>query len=158
MTPCRGLFVVGTDTGVGKTRVAAAIAWSLTARGSRVGVLKPVATGSTAAGASWRCEDAEALIAAIGGVVPVERVARCEVARGDDDRARLAPAAAGGVDGRPGAGGHEPTRGLLLVESAGATATVEARWAALAGERNFSQMCRTMQRLLDELDPKDSRA
>jgi hypothetical protein len=28
----------------------------------------------------------------------------------------------------------------------------------LAGERNFTQMCRTMQRLLDELDPKDSRA
>ena len=38
-----GLFVVGTDTDVGKTRVAAAIVRGLFAAGMRVGVYKPVA-------------------------------------------------------------------------------------------------------------------
>jgi len=41
----RGLFVTGTDTGVGKTVVAAAIAAALAAQGERVRALKPVITG-----------------------------------------------------------------------------------------------------------------
>ena len=41
----RGLFVVGTDTGVGKTFVAAAIARAMAREGRSVGVLKPVMTG-----------------------------------------------------------------------------------------------------------------
>jgi dethiobiotin synthetase len=69
-----GLFVTGTDTGVGKTRVAAAIARSMVEGGRRVGVLKPVATGATRVGDSWNCEDAEALIEAIGGGVGSEQV------------------------------------------------------------------------------------
>lgn len=36
-------------------------------------------------------------------------------------------------------------------------ADIERRWSALVGQKNFAQMTRTMQRLLDELDPKDSR-
>lgn len=72
--PCPGLFITGTDTGVGKTAVAAAIARILASQGHRVGVLKPVATGATREGEAWRCEDAEALIAAVGGGVAVERV------------------------------------------------------------------------------------
>ncbi|MBU3758916.1 MAG: dethiobiotin synthase [Candidatus Omnitrophica bacterium] len=40
-----GIFVTGTDTGVGKTVVSAGIAMALRARGIRVGVMKPVATG-----------------------------------------------------------------------------------------------------------------
>lgn len=40
-----GLFVAGTDTDVGKTSVAAAIARDLAAAGKRVGVYKPVASG-----------------------------------------------------------------------------------------------------------------
>jgi dethiobiotin synthetase len=44
-----GLFVVGTDTGVGKTYISAAIARAMTGEGRRVGVLKPVATGATPA-------------------------------------------------------------------------------------------------------------
>ena len=40
----RGLFVTGTDTGVGKTWVSAAIVRSLVAEGRRVGALKPIAT------------------------------------------------------------------------------------------------------------------
>src|SRR5687767_15999045 len=51
---CRGLneeirvagwFVTGTDTGVGKTVIAGALAWLLREQGRRVGVFKPVATG-----------------------------------------------------------------------------------------------------------------
>jgi dethiobiotin synthetase len=70
-----GIFVVGTDTGVGKTRVTAGVARALGLDGRRVGVLKPVATGATKAGDGWRCEDAERLIEAVGGGLRVERVA-----------------------------------------------------------------------------------
>lgn len=45
---CRGLFITGTGTGVGKTYVAALIAHELTAAGHRVGVYKPVASGCRA--------------------------------------------------------------------------------------------------------------
>jgi dethiobiotin synthetase len=41
----RGLFVTGTDTEVGKTVVAGAIAAAARARGERVAVFKPVVTG-----------------------------------------------------------------------------------------------------------------
>ncbi len=41
----RGLFVTGTDTGVGKTVVAAAMAAVLVARGERVAAWKPALTG-----------------------------------------------------------------------------------------------------------------
>ena len=40
-----GIFITGTDTGVGKTVVAAGLALALRERGVRVGVMKPVATG-----------------------------------------------------------------------------------------------------------------
>jgi dethiobiotin synthetase len=40
-----GLFVTGTDTGVGKTLIAGAIAKILTDKGLKVGVFKPIATG-----------------------------------------------------------------------------------------------------------------
>ncbi len=42
---CPGLFVTGTDTGVGKTVVASAIAHWLQQKGLRVGVMKPAETG-----------------------------------------------------------------------------------------------------------------
>lgn len=41
----RGLFVTGTDTGVGKTVVAAAVCAALAARGERVAAFKPAVTG-----------------------------------------------------------------------------------------------------------------
>ena len=45
-----GIFVTGTDTGVGKTIVAAAIAWNLNRAGRRVGVMKPIQTGTVVSG------------------------------------------------------------------------------------------------------------
>lgn len=40
----RGVFVTGTDTGVGKTVFSAGLAWALRRRGVDVGVMKPFAT------------------------------------------------------------------------------------------------------------------
>ena len=59
----RGLFITGTDTGVGKTFVARGIAGMLQARGLRVGVMKPVETGCTNGDALYPA-DAAALRAA----------------------------------------------------------------------------------------------
>ncbi|MBW2616805.1 MAG: dethiobiotin synthase [Deltaproteobacteria bacterium] len=41
-----GIFVTGTDTGIGKTVIAAGLAGALKAKGVDVGVMKPVATGA----------------------------------------------------------------------------------------------------------------
>jgi dethiobiotin synthetase len=43
--PAQGLFITGTDTGVGKTVVTAAILTWLRHQGLRVGVMKPIETG-----------------------------------------------------------------------------------------------------------------
>ena len=45
MSKYPGIFITGTDTGVGKTVVAAGLAMALRERGLKVGVMKPVATG-----------------------------------------------------------------------------------------------------------------
>lgn len=49
----RGLFVTGTDTGVGKSVVAAAICVGLAARGLRVAAFKPVVTGLNDPPGEW---------------------------------------------------------------------------------------------------------
>jgi dethiobiotin synthetase len=49
----RGLFVTGTDTGVGKTIVAAAVCAALTERGERVAAFKPVVTGLDEEPGEW---------------------------------------------------------------------------------------------------------
>lgn len=58
----RGIFVTGTDTGIGKTVVACALAAWCRSRGIDVGVMKPIATGgyrSREGGADrWVSEDA----------------------------------------------------------------------------------------------------
>ena len=43
----KGIFITGTDTGIGKTLVAAGLARLLVNRGVKVGVFKPVASGGT---------------------------------------------------------------------------------------------------------------
>jgi dethiobiotin synthetase len=66
----RGVFVTGTDTGVGKTLVACVLVRGLRARGLDVGVMKPVETGAGAAGPL----DARALREAAGVEDPLELV------------------------------------------------------------------------------------
>jgi dethiobiotin synthetase len=59
----KGMFVTGTDTGVGKTRVATGIAQAFAARGDRVAAMKPVASGSVHTPEGLRNDDALALLA-----------------------------------------------------------------------------------------------
>jgi dethiobiotin synthetase len=60
----RGLFVTGTDTGIGKTVIACALVRAFVARGERVAVMKPVASGAARTPEGLRNEDALALMEA----------------------------------------------------------------------------------------------
>jgi dethiobiotin synthetase len=62
----KGLFVTGTDTGVGKTVVSCGLARLLKQAGQRVGVMKPIATGDQ--------KDAQALKAASGSKEPISLI------------------------------------------------------------------------------------
>jgi dethiobiotin synthetase len=62
----KGLFITGTDTGVGKTLITGGIAHLLTRQGMRVGVFKPVATGCRTEMNDWVSEDAEFLAMCAG--------------------------------------------------------------------------------------------
>jgi dethiobiotin synthetase len=65
-----GVFVTGTDTGVGKTLAACALVHALRARGLRVAPMKPVAAGAVAHAGGWANEDTLALAAAAGPEAP----------------------------------------------------------------------------------------
>jgi dethiobiotin synthetase len=69
-----GLFVTGTDTGVGKTRIARLIVRTLVAGGVRVAVMKPVAAGSVMTADGLRNEDALGLIADSNVEMPYDTV------------------------------------------------------------------------------------
>ena len=70
MRRARGIFVTGTDTGIGKTAVACALAAWCRAQGIDVGVMKPVATGAKAGPRdgtrAWVSDDARLLAHAAG--------------------------------------------------------------------------------------------
>jgi dethiobiotin synthetase len=61
-----GVFVTGTDTGIGKTHVSALLLRSLSSVGRRVQGMKPVASGCELIDGLWRNEDAMTLIEAAG--------------------------------------------------------------------------------------------
>jgi dethiobiotin synthetase len=69
MTSC---FVTGTDTGVGKTLVSAALLHALAQRHARVVGMKPVAAGAEQHGGEWANDDVLALRAASTVAVPPE--------------------------------------------------------------------------------------
>ncbi len=58
-------FVTGTDTGVGKTRIAAALCLAFAGAGQRVSAMKPVASGCTPTADGLRNDDAAALLGAM---------------------------------------------------------------------------------------------
>jgi dethiobiotin synthetase len=87
--PSSGVLVVGTDTAVGKTVVAAGLAWALRRRGIDVGVMKPVETGVS----TRRRSDAAMLRIAAGAPDPIEDVAPYRLA------APLAPVVAARREG-----------------------------------------------------------
>jgi len=92
MTP--GLFITGTDTGVGKTYVAAMIARALVTAGRSVGVYKPAASGCRCEDGAVVSDDGLALWNAAGRPGDLERVCPQRFA------APLAPHLAAHAEGR----------------------------------------------------------
>ncbi|HEV7716779.1 MAG TPA: dethiobiotin synthase [Steroidobacteraceae bacterium] len=70
----RGLFITGTDTGVGKTLVSVAIMKALAGEGLRVAGMKPVAAGAEPTPIGLRNDDALALAAAANIEISYETV------------------------------------------------------------------------------------
>lgn len=66
----RGFFIAGTDTGVGKTVIAAAMVRALVRGGQRVAVMKPVAAGADPTPDGLRNSDALELAAAANVPTP----------------------------------------------------------------------------------------
>lgn len=77
MAPRTGIFVTGTDTGVGKTTVAAGLVGLLAAAGRRVVGLKPVASGAERTAGGLRNADALVLAASGSVALPYEATNPC---------------------------------------------------------------------------------
>ncbi|WP_066333222.1 dethiobiotin synthase [Azohydromonas lata] len=90
----RGCFVTGTDTGVGKSHVSAALLHWLTARGHKAAGYKPVASGLDA-GPDGRLfnEDVEALRRAGSVPLPASLIGPCQL------KTACAPHIAAEIDG-----------------------------------------------------------
>ena len=69
----RGVFITGTDTGVGKTIVTAVVASAFTAHGVNAGIMKPITTG--VAENSTGLSDPDWLVSAMGVTDPPDLVA-----------------------------------------------------------------------------------
>jgi dethiobiotin synthetase len=72
--PARGLFVTGTDTGVGKSIVTGGLAAVLREQGANVGVMKPVETGCLHDDGSFLPADAQFLKDMSGVDAPLEEI------------------------------------------------------------------------------------
>ncbi|HXE98611.1 MAG TPA: dethiobiotin synthase [Dongiaceae bacterium] len=88
----RGIFVTGTDTGVGKTIVAATLARLLRMNGVSVGVMKPVTSGCREESGQLVSDDAR-LLCQGAGISVTEDIAPYRL------REPLAPAEAARIDG-----------------------------------------------------------
>ena len=64
MSAARGVYITGTDTGIGKTFVSCALLHALRAEGLRAVGMKPVASGCERTDEGWRNDDALRLLAA----------------------------------------------------------------------------------------------
>ena len=69
-----GLFITGTDTGVGKTRVATALLRAFARRGLRAVGMKPVAAGCERIDGALVSEDVAALVAASNVNLPIDLI------------------------------------------------------------------------------------
>ena len=90
----RGVFITGSDTGVGKTVIGAALAWRLSREGLIVRPRKPVESGCTAQQGGAHPGDGETYHAAIEGREPLTRIGHYRF------RAPLSPARAAALEGR----------------------------------------------------------
>lgn len=73
----RGIFITGTDTGVGKTVVAAGLAALFRKSGLNVGVMKPIQTGCVSRKGERIAPDARFLLQASGADDPIDQVCPC---------------------------------------------------------------------------------
>ncbi|MGE5304195.1 MAG: dethiobiotin synthase [Alphaproteobacteria bacterium] len=89
-----GLFITGTDTGVGKTFVACGLAALLRERGYRVGVMKPAETGCVEKDGGLFPEDAVKLKGASACAMPLEKICPFQL------RDPLAPSSAAEREGK----------------------------------------------------------
>lgn len=60
-----GIFVTGTDTGIGKTLITASLAWKFSKKISKICVMKPFATGISTYSKKFRSRDVAVLARAI---------------------------------------------------------------------------------------------
>jgi dethiobiotin synthetase len=60
-----GIFVTGTDTGIGKTLIAASLAWKFSKSIRKICVMKPFATGASVYSNGYKSEDLAILVRAI---------------------------------------------------------------------------------------------
>jgi dethiobiotin synthetase len=90
----QGIFVTGTDTGVGKTFVTCGLAALLRESGYRVGVMKPAETGCDDGAGKLVPQDALALKAAAGSEFSLEKICPYQF------REPLAPSVAAEREGR----------------------------------------------------------
>lgn len=84
-----GIFITGTDTGVGKTVVAASLAWNLKQSGKDVAVMKPFQTGAVLGGLT----DIDFIQKVIGSDYPLDQVSPCRLSM------PLAPLSAAKLEG-----------------------------------------------------------
>lgn len=91
----QGLFISGTDTGVGKTQITCWLARLLAERGVRVGACKPVASGAEEREGRLVWGDTESLLASISVPASEDLVTPIRL------RAPLAPNVAARREGRP---------------------------------------------------------
>lgn len=90
----KGLFITGTDTGIGKTLVSAALLRALSENGLRCAGMKPVAAGFVESAGRWINDDVEALKSAASVAVPDALINPCAL------REPLAPHIAAEHEGR----------------------------------------------------------
>jgi dethiobiotin synthetase len=90
----KGIFITGTDTGVGKTFFACTLAAFLKDAGYKVGVMKPAETGCHAGDSRLLPQDATALKSASGSELPLDTICPYQFAE------PLAPSVAAERSGR----------------------------------------------------------
>ena len=67
-------FIAGTDTGVGKTLIAAALISHLVATGQRIAAMKPIAAGCVQTEEGWLNDDVAQLCRAANVALPLELI------------------------------------------------------------------------------------
>lgn len=138
----RAILITGTDTGVGKTTVACALAFASFARNRRTGVFKPAETGCTQGPDGLLASDALILKTAASSPLPLELICPYRYAT------PLAPAAAAQLEGLPPPDVARlvdcfeviaAASDVVIVESAGGLA-VPLTW-----DTNFADLAQTLE-------------